>query len=202
MIAPNGARNGTKIVTPFTSMGPHSEFYRAWHLPVFAILGQSDLRVRDSIRGLSIDGYFWCVDVATRPYLQTFQPIKSVDQMTTLDDLNLAAALAELEKLVTSQVVVGDPVEIGDHTIIPLCSVGFGMGAGRGGGSQSTTDKGDQTGGGGGLGFGGGVRPIAVIISGPDGVRVDSVGMSDWIDWANIRELILGRKPEDMQKAE
>ena len=58
--------------------------------------------------------------------------------------------------------MVGEPITIGDSTLIPLISVGFGFGLGGGSGKGETKQKGEGTAGGGGAG--GGVKPIAVII--------------------------------------
>src|SRR5512143_9881 len=73
------------------------------------------------------------------------------------------------------EAVYGAPVQHGDQLIIPsaeiLSGVGFGMGTGFG------SSENEDMGGGGGGGGGGRVlsRPVAVIISGPEGVRVEPV---------------------------
>lgn len=73
------------------------------------------------------------------------------------------------------EAVYGSPVQHGEQLIIPsaeiLTGAGFGTGVGYGGEENS------GSGGGGGGGGGGRVlsRPVAVIISGPDGVRVEPV---------------------------
>ncbi|HEX7974046.1 MAG TPA: spore germination protein GerW family protein [Anaerolineales bacterium] len=74
--------------------------------------------------------------------------------------------------------VYGEPIENGDTLIIPTAEIisglGFGVGTGYGGNRD-----GEETneGGGGGGGGGGRVlsRPVAVIISSPEGVRVEPV---------------------------
>ena len=80
----------------------------------------------------------------------------------------LASAVAELEKILSSKTVVGEPITIGEATLIPLVSVGFGFGAGGGSGTQpGQTGQGS----GGGTGGGGGIKPIAVVIIDKQGVR-------------------------------
>jgi len=90
--------------------------------------------------------------------------------MENFDEL-LKTTLAEIEKLLTTKTVVGEPITVEGTTIIPLISVGFGFGGG-GTGKSKSADEGS----GNGLGVGGGAKPIAVIIVGKDGtVRVEPV---------------------------
>ena len=80
------------------------------------------------------------------------------------------SAIAELEKMLTSKSAVGKPIKIGDATIVPLTSVGFAFGAGGGAGAgQDGSGEAGMTGG------GGGVRPIAVLISDKNGVRIETL---------------------------
>ena len=83
-------------------------------------------------------------------------------------DTKLNQGLENLEKMFTSKTVVGDPIQLDGHTIVPLLSVGLGFGAGSGS-SDDPRKKGE----GGGFGGGGGVRPVALIISGKDGIHVE-----------------------------
>lgn len=78
--------------------------------------------------------------------------------------------------------VYGSPVRRGDYTIIPtaevVAGIGFGVGFGSGEAPGGDGDEGQaQTGGGGGGGGGGRTlsRPVAVVIVGPEGVRVEPV---------------------------
>jgi len=76
--------------------------------------------------------------------------------------------------------VYGEPILHGHEMIIPaaevLCGMGFGVGYGSGGTENdekvSTSVPGGGGGGGGGRTFS---RPVAVIIAGPEGTRVDPV---------------------------
>ncbi len=81
--------------------------------------------------------------------------------------------MGEIEKLLTTKTVVGEPIMVDGKTLIPLISVGFGFGAG--GGTGKTSMKQPQEGTGGGTGGGAGIRPIAVIISDKDGIRIEPI---------------------------
>jgi uncharacterized spore protein YtfJ len=90
--------------------------------------------------------------------------------------------LEEIEKVLTTRTVVGDPITVEGRTLIPLISVGFGFGAGGGSGKGETKQKGEGEGGG--TGGGAWVRPIAIIVMDKDGVRVEPIrrGLSTTID--------------------
>ena len=47
----------------------------------------------------------------------------------------------ELETLMQTKTVVGDPISAGDYTVIPVSKVSFGFGAGGGSGSKDTKSK-------------------------------------------------------------
>ncbi len=81
--------------------------------------------------------------------------------------------IGEIEKILTTKTVVGEPLVVDGKTLIPLISVGFGFGAGSGSGKMAM--KQTQEGIGGGAGGGAGIRPIAVIISDKEGVRIESI---------------------------
>lgn len=108
------------------------------------------------------------------------------------EDVELTPAIDTVEYtldsfLATADVnaVYGEPVEHGDTLIIPaaevLCGMGFGVGYGEGDAPAGKDEKGETTDSGGGSGGGGGgggrvlSRPVAVIIAGPQGVRVEPV---------------------------
>jgi len=90
--------------------------------------------------------------------------------------------LEEIEKVLTTRTVVGEPITVEDKTLIPLISIGFGFGAGGGSGKGEAKQKGE--GAGGGTGGGAWVRPIAVIIIDKEGVRVEPVrrGLSTMLE--------------------
>ncbi|MDD9944067.1 MAG: spore germination protein GerW family protein [Myxococcales bacterium] len=83
----------------------------------------------------------------------------------------LGSSAKELETILTSKTVVGDPIQLDGNTIIPLISVGFGLAVASGGGQQAKQGSGSGSG----MACGGGVKPIAVVLSNQDGVRVESI---------------------------
>ena len=83
-------------------------------------------------------------------------------------------AVTEIERMLNTKTVVGEPITAGDATLIPLVNVGFGFGVGGGKGSEPNKGSGE----GGGTGGGGGVKPVAVVIITADGVRVEQLKSS------------------------
>jgi len=81
--------------------------------------------------------------------------------------------LGEIEKVLSTKTVVGEPITIQGVTLIPLVSVGFGFGAGGGSGKGEAKQKGE--GAGGGTGGGAGVKPIAIIVIDKGGVRIEPI---------------------------
>ena len=79
--------------------------------------------------------------------------------------------VGEIERMLNTKTVVGEPINVDDTTIIPLVNVGFGFGVGGGEG----TEKEKGTGHGGGTGGGGGVKPVALVIINKDVVRVEPI---------------------------
>lgn len=80
--------------------------------------------------------------------------------------------LEEIEKVLSTKTVVGEPITIEGNTLIPLISISFGFGAGAGTG-RGEKQKGEGTG----AGTGGGarVKPVAVIIVNKEGVRIEPI---------------------------
>lgn len=89
--------------------------------------------------------------------------------MEDLFEKLVKTSLGEIERLLSTKSVVGEPMTIEGNTIIPLVSIGFGFGAG-GGFGKGEKEKGGGPGGG--TGGGGGIKPVAVIIVNKDGVQV------------------------------
>jgi len=83
----------------------------------------------------------------------------------------LKTTTAELEKMLSSKTVVGDPIQFGDVTIVPLRSAGFTFGCGGGSGRATEANKGEGVGAG--TGGAAGVRPVAVLVIDKNGVRVE-----------------------------
>ncbi len=90
-----------------------------------------------------------------------------MDNIGTLFD----KSVNEIERMLNSNTVVGEPLEIQGNTLIPLINVGFGFGVGAGEGTEPEKGSGS----GGGTGGGGGVKPVALIVVNADGVRVEPI---------------------------
>lgn len=91
--------------------------------------------------------------------------IKGSENMEGLAEI-LKTITGEMQKSLSARTVVGDPITVEGKTIVPLVSVGMGFGAGTAMGKAQETPGG---GGGGGLGL----KPVAVIIIDPQGVKVE-----------------------------
>lgn len=79
-------------------------------------------------------------------------------------------SLGEIERILSTKSVVGEPMTVEDNTIIPLVSIGFAFGAG-GGSGKGRKEQGEGVGGG--TGGGGGIKPVAVIVVNKEGVRIE-----------------------------
>jgi len=101
--------------------------------------------------------------------------------VTVVEDL-VKTTLGEIEKVLSTRTVVGEPITVEGVTLIPLISVGFGFGAGGGEGKGEAKQKGEGVGGG--TGGGAGVKPIAMVIIDKEGVRIEPIkgGMATAIE--------------------
>lgn len=93
--------------------------------------------------------------------------------MTANFDLNenINVMLERLEKFLTSKTVVGEPIEIGDTTLIPFITTSFGLGSGGGNCGGGKDQRGnDGTGSGGGLGAK--ITPTAVLVIKKDDIQM------------------------------
>jgi uncharacterized spore protein YtfJ len=81
---------------------------------------------------------------------------------------NLDAIFSHLENMFKAKTVIGDPIVIGEVTLVPVVNVTFGIGTGGGEGKDAKEQ------GAGGIGAGTGARliPAAVIV-----IRGDQVSM-------------------------
>ena len=79
----------------------------------------------------------------------------------------------ELEKLVSTETIIGKPQTFEGNMVIPVCKVGFGFGVGGGSG----TGKENECGGGEGSGAGAGasITPVALVAVDEGGVQVISL---------------------------
>lgn len=91
-----------------------------------------------------------------------------------MDDVNdlYEESLDELASLLVADNVIGEPVETEHGTIVPLLSAGFGFGAGGANGEGNSK--------GAGAGAGGGIKPVSVVVVGPDGVRIERLDDNMW----------------------
>ncbi|PIS27351.1 MAG: sporulation protein [Candidatus Marinimicrobia bacterium CG08_land_8_20_14_0_20_45_22] len=76
------------------------------------------------------------------------------------------ALLNRLKDIVTSETVVGKPIQVGETTVIPITKISLGFGAGAG--SADSKDKGNASGTGGGAV----IEPIAIITVSRDEVKI------------------------------
>jgi len=100
----------------------------------------------------------------------------------------LKTALAEVEQLLSSKTVIGEPITIDGNTLIPLVSIGFGYGAGGGSGKGDEPMKGEGTGAS--TGGGGGIKPVAIIIVNKDGVRLEPIVSGTATAFEKIAEVV------------
>jgi uncharacterized spore protein YtfJ len=86
-------------------------------------------------------------------------------------------AVEELRDKASVNAVFGEPVQVGDRTIIPVADIkyGFGMGYGEGPARSDEAEEDSTSGQGGGAGGGIAARPVAVLEITDEGVTVKSV---------------------------
>lgn len=103
---------------------------------------------------------------------------------------NLDSIFSHLENLFKAKTVIGDPIVIGDVTLVPVVNVTFGIGTGGAEGKDAREQ------GGGGLGAGTGARliPAAVIV-----IKGDQVSMLP-ISGRSAVESIVEKMPEVLGK--
>ncbi len=91
---------------------------------------------------------------------------------------NVGVIFDKLENFLKTKTVVGEPMTIGDTTIVPFINLSFGLGTGGGNG---TDDKGN-----GGVGVGGGtgakIAPTAVLVIKGDKVELLPIKKSGGLD--------------------
>lgn len=96
----------------------------------------------------------------------------------------------KLEKFLRSETVVGDPIQVGNVTLIPIITVSFGVAGGEGSGKDS---KGNDGSGGGG-GVGGRISPNAVLV-----IKNDEVSLVSLAGKGSL-EKIMNMVPEIVSK--
>jgi uncharacterized spore protein YtfJ len=104
----------------------------------------------------------------------------------------ISIALDRFHHIAKTETVFGEPLKLGEATLVPVSKVSIGFGAGGGGGKDGKSEPGAGTGG------GVTVTPVALIsISGPGGeVKVHPLGDSDLRDLGQL----LAMAPEAVRK--
>ena len=73
---------------------------------------------------------------------------------------NMESIFSNFEKFLRTETVIGEPIAIGEVTLVPIISVGFGCGAGSGTGGDKNNIEGNGVGGGGAAY----IKPDAVVV--------------------------------------
>jgi len=103
---------------------------------------------------------------------------------------NMDTIFTHLENMFKAKTVIGDPIVIGEVTLVPVVNVTFGIGTGGGEGKDAK----DQGGGGVGAGTGARLTPAAVIV-----IKGDEVSMLP-ISGRGSLENVMGMVPEVLGK--
>ncbi|RME19838.1 MAG: sporulation protein [Candidatus Zixiibacteriota bacterium] len=88
----------------------------------------------------------------------------------------LKGVVGELREMARSEAIIGEPVTVGDRTVIPVVKISLGFGAG---GGQGENEK-AGTGFGGGGGGGAKIEPAAFIIIDKDGYKLLPAKKGGW----------------------
>jgi uncharacterized spore protein YtfJ len=91
----------------------------------------------------------------------------------------LKGVVGELKEIAKSETVVGQPIQVGKRTVIPVVKISVGFGAGGGQGEEQEGGK-PRTGFGGGGGGGARIEPIAFIIIDEKDASILTVGKHKW----------------------
>ena len=89
----------------------------------------------------------------------------------------IKSVVGELKEVAKSETVIGEPVTVGDRTVIPVVKISFGFGAG-GGQGEAPGNNGSGFGGGG--GGGAKIEPAAFIVMDKDGIQLLPAGKGKW----------------------
>ena len=97
--------------------------------------------------------------------------------VASMSDISQFANIVEslftgMNAVASAKTVVGDPIVMGETTILPLTEISFGIGAGNGRQEKKNVGKGA---------IGGKITPVAVLVVRPDSVRLVSVKNQDTI---------------------
>lgn len=96
----------------------------------------------------------------------------------------VSMTVEHIKSLLETDRIVGEPVQVGAATILPLVSIGFGFGGGGGSGENQHENTGS------GAGAGGGIKPVALVVSDADGIRVEPVNAGLATLTSSVSEII------------
>jgi uncharacterized spore protein YtfJ len=94
----------------------------------------------------------------------------------------LDALMRNMRDIISTKTIVGDPIQNGDITILPVMKVSLGFGAGAGTGNQGTSNGNGNMGGGGGGGGGISITPVGFLVVDPKRALMITPKSSKW-DW-------------------
>jgi len=94
---------------------------------------------------------------------------------------SLETLFSHLEKFLKTETVIGEPIVVGETTLIPIITVAFGCGGGGGGGKDEKGNDGMGTG----VGVGAKISPDAIIV-----IKEDAVTMLPVKSRSNIEKLV------------
>lgn len=90
----------------------------------------------------------------------------------------LDSLMRNLKEILTTKTIVGEPVQAGNATILPVMRVSVGFGAGAGSGSAEKSGTGSGGGGGGGVS----ITPVGFLVVEDGRAVMIAAGGSKW-DW-------------------
>ena len=88
----------------------------------------------------------------------------------------LQGVVGELKEMARTESIVGEPITVGDKTVIPIVKISVGFGAGGGQGEHDKAGHGFGGGGGGGAR----IEPAAFIIMDAEGIRLLPAKKGSW----------------------
>jgi len=91
---------------------------------------------------------------------------------------NINNLFTRLEDFIKTKTVVGEPIQIGEVTLVPFIDISFGLGTGGGTGKEQSQNSG-------GAGSGGKISPTAVLV-----IRGDKVDLMPINKLANLEKLL------------
>lgn len=97
----------------------------------------------------------------------------------------------ELEHMIETKTIIGEPITAAGKTVIPISKVSFGFGGGGGLCGTGGADKGSSGGG----GAGAKIEPVAFLVISDDDVKLISIGGKD-----DVMTTILGAVPQVLDK--